>query len=107
MSSPLPDFIVPAWAIVDDGVDGRGLRNVMYLCETEARAKSLLNSDANGGYYRIEEVRAVGMDGLLIEVRGDLFSAATGESKTRKERIRRAALAKLNAEEKRLLGIVE
>jgi len=107
MSSPLPDFIVTAWAIVDDGVDGRGFRNVMYLCETEDRANTLLDTDSNGGYYRIEEVRAVAMDGLLIEVRGDLFSADTGESKTRKERIRKEVLSKLNSEEKRILGIVE
>lgn len=107
MSSPLPDFIGNAWAIVDDGMDGRGPRTVMYLCETEAHAKELLKANANQAYY-IGKTRAVSMDGLLIEVRGDIYSAGTGESKERKERkerIRKAALAKLNAEERRLLGI--
>lgn len=105
MSSPLPDFIGNAWAIVDEGMDGRGPRTVMYLCETEAHAKELLKANANQAYYRIGKTRAVSMDGLLIEVRGDIYSAGTGESKERKERIRKAALAKLNAEERRLLGI--
>jgi len=107
MSSPLPDFILPAWAIVDDGMDGRGPRTVMYLCETEGHAVLLLGANPHKAYYRIDKTRAVVMDGLLIEVRGDIYSAGTGESKERKERIRKAALAKLNAEEKRILGIKE
>lgn len=107
MSSPLPDFIVDAWAIVAFGLRGQGPRTVMYLCETEGHAKKLLGANPNQAYYRIDKTRAVVMDGLLIEVRGDIHSAGTGESKGRKERIRKAALAKLNAEEKRLLGIKE
>jgi hypothetical protein len=107
MSSPLSDFIVTAWAVTDNGVEGLGPRTVIYLCETEDQANKKKDANVNAAYYSVDKTQAVSMDGLLIETEGEIFNASTGESKGRTARIRADALAKLNAEEKRILGITE
>ncbi len=110
MSSPLNHlnhFILTAWAVIDEGIDGGGLRSVMYLCEQEDHAEELLQQNKNAAYYRVVKTQAVSIGGLLIEAPGDIFSAESGENTGHNARIRAEALAKLNSEEKRILGIVE
>lgn len=103
----LSDLIVTAWAVVDRGCEGRDPRNVIYLCETESHANDKMNKNKNAAYYSVDKTRAVSMGGLMIEVEGEIFNEATGESKTRTARVRAEALAKLNPEERRLLGVKE